>query len=315
MIIVLMNIKKNHSVHRVLWALVVIVVAFGAYALVTSKPTNSSSNKLNVVAGENFWGSLVAQLGGDKVTVTSVVSDPNADPHEYESNTKTARAFATANYVILNGAGYDSWGDKLLSSSTNANRKTLNVATLLGKKDGDNPHFWYNPTYVNKVIVQMDNDLISLEPSQTAYFKAQLASLQKSLQPYQSRIASIKAQFGGTKVAATEDIFAYLAQAAGLDLISPQPFIEAVAEGNDPPTSSVAQFQQQLQSGAPKVLVYNEQTVTPLTENMKSLAAAQNIPIVGITETIQPQNVSFQDWMNGELMQLENALNASKLGS
>ncbi|HEY8999243.1 MAG TPA: zinc ABC transporter substrate-binding protein [Candidatus Saccharimonadales bacterium] len=310
-----MNITKNHQLHRLLWLVVVAIVAVGAFALVTARPTDSSNNKLQIVAGENFWGSLVSQLGGNKVNVTSVVSDPNADPHEYESNTKTARAFTTANYVILNGAGYDSWGDKLLSSSSNPQRKTLNVATLLGKKDGDNPHFWYNPAYVNKVIVQMDSDLISLEPSQKAYFEAQLASLQKSLQPYQNRIASIKQQFGGTKVAATEDIFAYLANAAGLNLISPQPFIEAVAEGNDPPTSSVATFQQQLQSNQPRVLIYNEQTVTPLTENMKSLAATQNIPIVGITETIQPPDTSFQDWMNGELMQLENALNASKLGS
>lgn len=310
----LMNISKNHTVHRFLWVVIIVVAAVGVFALVTAKPTTSTNKKLNVVAGENFWGSLVVQLGGDKVNVTSVVSDPNADPHEYESNTKTARDFAEANYVVLNGAGYDAWGDKLLSASNNSQRKVLNVATLLGKKDGDNPHFWYNPAYVNEVIVQMDNDLISLEPSQTAYFKAQLTSLQKSLQPYQSRIAEIKTQFGGTKVAATEDIFQYLAIAAGLDLISPQPFIEAVAEGNDPPTASVAQFQTQLQSGAPKVLVYNKQTITPLTENMKRLAAAQNIPIVGITETIQPPNVNFQDWMNGELTQLENALNASKLG-
>jgi zinc/manganese transport system substrate-binding protein len=309
-----MKIAKNHNIHRLLWLIVAVVAIVGAFALITAKPTDSTNSKLQVVAGENFWGSLASQLGGNKVNVTSVVSDPNADPHEYESNTKTARAFTTANYVILNGAGYDSWGDKLLSSSSNPKRKTLDVATLLDKKNGDNPHFWYNPAYVNKVIVQIDNDLISLEPSQTAYFKAQLVSLQKSLQPYQSRIASIKQQFGGTKVAATEDIFAYLAQVAGLDLISPQPFIEAVAEGNDPPTSSVAEFQQQLQSNQPRVLVYNEQTVTPLTENMKSLAATQNIPIVGITETIQPPDTTFETWMNGELMQLENALNASKLG-
>lgn len=310
-----MNMKQNHTVHRFLWAFCGLIIVVAGFALLAQKPTNSSNGKLQIVAGENFWGSLVSQLGGDKVNVTSVVSDPNADPHEYESNTKTARAFTTANYVILNGAGYDSWGNKLLSSSSNAKRKTLNVAALLGKKNGDNPHFWYNPGYVNEVIVQMDNDLISLQPSQAAYFKAQLASLQKSLAPYQSRIASIKEQFGGTKVAATEDIFVYLANAAGLNLVSPQPFIEAVAEGNDPPASSVAQFQQQLQSNQPRLLVYNEQTVTPLTENMKSLAATQNIPIVGITETIQPPDMSFETWMNGELMQLENALNASKLGS
>src|SRR5690242_9025587 len=100
---------------------------------------------IQIVAGENFWGSLVSQIGGSHVQVLSIVSDPNADPHEYESNTNNARAIAMANYVIENGAGYDSWADKLLSASSAPNRKVLNVATLLGKKEGDNPHFWYSP--------------------------------------------------------------------------------------------------------------------------------------------------------------------------
>lgn len=306
--------KKKSVFEWVAIAIVVVVFAGAVIGLNHSAKKSSNSGKLQVVAGENFWGSLVAQLGGSKVNVTSIVSDPNADPHEYESDTKDARAFATAKYVVLNGAGYDSWGDKLLSASPNSGRKVLTVANLLGKKDGDNPHFWYNPAYVNKVVAQMDKDLIALDPSDKSYFQQQDQKLQASLAGYQSRIASIKKQYAGTKVAATEDIFAYLAQVAGLDLISPPPFIEAVAEGNDPPTSSVVQFQQQLQSGQPKVLVYNEQTVTPLTTNMKKLAADNNIPIVGVTETIQPPDESFQTWMNAEIASLQNALNADKLG-
>jgi zinc/manganese transport system substrate-binding protein len=276
---------------------------------------------LQVVAGENFWGSIASQIGGTHVHVTSIVSDPNADPHEYESNTTDARLFSSANYVILNGAGYDSWGDKLLSAgtpgvngSTTNNRKVLDVATLLGKKEGDNPHLWYNPTYVNTVAKQIETDYISLDPANTAYYQEQYATLQTAFAEYQNRITAIKQQFGGTKVAATEDIFAYLATASGLDLISPTAFTEAVAEGNDPPAASVVTFQNQLKSGQVKVLVYNEQTVTPLTESMKALAAQQNIPVVGITETIQPPDATFQEWMNAELVTLQNALNAQKLG-
>jgi zinc/manganese transport system substrate-binding protein len=190
----------------------------------------------------------------------------------------------------------------------------LTVADLLGKKNGDNPHFWYNPDYVNTVVKRMDADLIALDPADSSYYAQQLNVVQDSLSGYQHRIAGIKQKFGGTKVAATEDIFAYLASATGLDLISPPPFIQAVAEGNDPPTDSVAQFQQQLQSGEPKILVYNQQTVTPLTDNMKKLAATQHIPVVGVTETIQPPGMSFQTWMNGELVNLENALNTRAVG-
>jgi zinc/manganese transport system substrate-binding protein len=307
---------KSFFSHRTtaLLAGLVVVLAGGYLLAHNAGKTTTNSGQIQVVAGENFWGSLVSQIGGDKVRVTSIVSDPNADPHEYESSNNDARAVATANYVILNGAGYDSWGDKLLAASPNPNRKVLSVATLLGKKDGDNPHFWYSPDYVNQVTVQMEKDLASVDPSDSAYFQSQLKNLQGGLATYQKRIKTIKQQFGGTKVAATEDIFVYLAEASGLDLISPPAFIEAVAEGNDPPAASVVQFEQQISSGEPKVLVYNEQTVTPLTTNIKALAAEKDIPIVGVTETIQPPDVAFQDWMNSELINLENALNANALG-
>ena len=290
-----------------IWITIGLVVIIGLiflgflYGPKPSTPT-ATNGVLQVVAAENFWGSLVQQIGGSHVQVLSIVSDPNADPHEYESNATDARAVATANYVIENGAGYDSWADKLIGASSNPSRKILNVADLLGKKDGDNPHFWYNPAYVNEVIAQMERDLISIDPADVSYYEAQYAMLEQSLAPYQGRITSISQQFAGTKVAATEDIFDYLASAANLDLVSPSAFTQAVGEGNDPPASSIVEFENQLTSGDVKLLVYNEQTVTPLTDSMKQLAAKQNIPIVGVTETIQPPMLSFENWMNGQLM-------------
>lgn len=309
--------KKNQGrTKKLLIAVLSIVILGGAVYLVdvNSKHQTSSSSTIQVVAAENFWGSLVSQIGGNKVHVTSIVSDPNADPHEYESNVADAREIAEANYVILNGAGYDSWANKLISASPNSNRTVLNVATILGQKTGANPHFWYNPNYVNTVINLMEKNLASIDPKDSAYFNQNLKALDANLEPYQSRINEIKQKYAGTKVAATEDIFAYLANATGLDLVSPPAFIEAVAEGNDPPTDSVVQFQQQLQSGQVKLMVYNEQTVTPLTTSMKQLATDQNIPIVGVTETIQPPDTTFQDWMNAELLQIQNGLNAQALG-
>lgn len=299
------------------WAVVAaaVITAVGIFAFrggSTPGAPAPASGTLQVVAAENFWGSLISQVGGSHVQVLSIVSDPNADPHEYERNTADARAVATADYVVENGAGYDSWMDKLLGAGADPNRKVLNVAALLGKKEGDNPHFWYDPGYVNRVAAQMEQDLASLDPANASYYAAQYRTLQTSLVEYQGRIADIKQQFGGTKVAATEDIFAYLADAAGLDLVSPPAFTQAVGEGNDPPAASVVTFEDQLRSGQVRVLVYNEQTVTPLTENMKQLAAAQNIPVVGITETIQPPDASFEEWMDAETVNLENALNAKR---
>ncbi|HEY6542634.1 MAG TPA: zinc ABC transporter substrate-binding protein [Ktedonobacteraceae bacterium] len=280
----------------------------------TSTPPSSSSTVLNVVAGENFWGSIATQLGGTHVNVTSIVTDPNADPHQYEGSAQDARAFAQANYVILNGAGYDSWGQKLLDANPVSGRKVFTVADLLGKHEGDNPHFWYNPSYVEQVSNQITRDYQALDPADSVYFTQQRAAFETALSAYHQRITEIKTKFAGQKVGATESIFVYLANALGLDLISPPEFMQAVAEGNDPPASSVVTFEQQVRQKQITVLVYNVQTVTDVTNTIKQLASQQNIPTVGVSETIQPPDASFQEWQTAQLLVLQNALNANALG-
>ena len=318
--------KKLTAVAAVVVVILVGAVFAGLYFthLSQSTPTSqvsestqssvSSPAVISVVAGENFWGSLVSQLGGSRTQVLSIVTDPNADPHEYESNSQDAQAVATASFVIVNGAGYDDWALKLIAAANNPHQTVLNVAELLGKKEGDNPHFWYSPTYVNETVKAMYSDLISIDPADTAYFTQQYATLNASLGVYNARISEIRAQFAGTKVASTESIFVYLGNATGLDVVSPPAFMDAVAEGNDPPAQSVVEFQNLLQNGNVSVLVYNAQTVNPLTQSMKALAASKGIPIVAVTETIQPPDVTFQVWMNAELIALQNALNAHALG-
>jgi zinc/manganese transport system substrate-binding protein len=274
----------------------------------------TAGGKVPVVAGENFWGSLVSQIGGTHVNVTSIVTDPNADPHEYESSISNAQAVASACLVIVNGAGYDSWAQRLISASGNQHLTVLNVQELLHASPDANPHFWYSPYYVNDTVKAMFRDLVSIDPADSAYYTQQYISLNASLGVYNERIHEIASQFAGTKVAATEDIFVYLANATRLDLVSPPAFMQAVAEGNDPPAASVATFQQLLENKSVSLLVYNQQTVTPLTQSMKALAAQNNIPAVAVTETIQPQDVQFQVWMNAELLALQNGLNAGALG-
>ena len=297
-------------------AAILIIVVGGIFVSGCRKtpPPATVSGDLQIVAAENFWGSLISQLAGPHAQVLSLVSDPNADPHEYTSSVATARAVDGADYVVENGAGYDSWSDKLLGAGGNPRRKVLNVADLLGKKNGDNPHFWYNPDYVNQVAAQMEKDLISMDPAHAADYQKQYQTVQASLAQYQNRIQSIRQQFKGTKVAATEDIFLYLGNAAGLDVISPPEFMQAVAEGNDPSMQSVIEFQNQVKSKEPAVLVYNQQTVTPLTEGIKKMAADNGIPVIGITETVQPPNASFENWMETEIVALQNALNTKTNG-
>ena len=304
--------------------IVLLVVGTGAGLYLTSgsgSNTNSTSSGgpskvVQVVAGENFWGNLVSQLGGTHVHVVSIVSDPNADPHQYESSSANAQAVANANLVIVNGAGYDDWLLRLLSASSNPAQTVLNVQKLIGQPVATNPHFWYSPYYVNDTVKAMYNDLVTIDSGNAAYYKQQYATLNASLGVYNARIHKIAQQFSGAPVAATEDIFVYLANATKLSLVSPPEFMQAVAEGNDPPAQSIAQFQRLLQGGnsSVRVLVYNRQTLTPLTQQIKSLAAQNQIPTVGVTETVQPPDVSFQDWMNAQLIALQNALNAQALG-
>jgi len=264
----------------------------------------SSSGTLQVIAGENFWGSLAAQLGGSHASVTSIVTNPNTDPHEYESSAADARAFATAEYVILNGAGYDDWGQKLLSANPSQSRKLFTVADLLDKKAGDNPHFWYNPDWVEKVADRITADYETLDAADAGYFNQQRESLRVALQLYHDAITQIRSRFSGVPVGSTESIFVYMAQTLGLNLISPPEFMQAISEGNDPPAQTVAQFQDQIANRQIKVLVYNTQTSTSITDNLKQLAGKHGIPVVGISETVEPATASFQDWQTRQLNSL-----------
>ncbi|HXW37222.1 MAG TPA: zinc ABC transporter substrate-binding protein [Nitrososphaerales archaeon] len=321
--------KPKQNGYVLIGAIVVIILVVvgiaGVYILnrpstsssASNSTTSGSANVIQVVAAENFWGSLASQLGGVHTNVTSIVSDPNTDPHEYEANPANAIAITNAKFIIVNGAGYDTWALDILSSENTPNQVVLNVQQLLGQPVDANPHFWYRSLYVNITVHAMYEDLIKIDPTDSSYFQSNYANLNSSLwSSYMSREAYINQQYAGTPVASTESIFVYMANSTGLKVISPAAFMEAVAEGNDPPEASVAEFETEIMGGNSTihVLVYNEQTVTPLTQQIKALAAQYQIPIIGVTETIQPPNETFQFWMGSEVANLQNALNAAALG-
>ena len=210
--------------------------------------------------------------------------------------------------MVVNGAGYDGWATSLLDANPTNGRNVFAVADLLGKRNGDNPHFWYSPGYVTKVADRITKDLSAIDGADAPYFSQQRSAFATALQPYENRVAAIRQQFAGRRIASTENVFVYMADALGLDLISPPQFMKAVAEGNDPPASSVNTFRQQLQTRQATVLVYNKQTETDLTNTMLQRATQQGIPTVGVYETLQPPGTTFQDWMVSELTALESAL-------
>jgi zinc/manganese transport system substrate-binding protein len=293
----------------------VLAVAANLTACRGAPSASAASGPITVVAAENTWGSLATQLGGRRVDVLSIVSDPNADPHEYESNPADARAIADARYVIVNGAGYDSWASQLLDAQSAPGRRVLDVATLLGRKDGDNPHFWYSPSAVGRVIDRITADYERLDPADRAYFARRHAAVEAAFAPERARLAYLRAHFAGRPVAATESIVVYLAQALDLRLVTPSSFMDAVAEGNDPPAPAEATFYRQIADKSFGTLIYNIQTVTPLTTALRRAAVDRGIPVVGVSETIQPPIDTFEEWMDGQLDQIANALNAGALGT
>jgi zinc/manganese transport system substrate-binding protein len=273
--------------------------------------TTPSPTVINVVAAENFYGDIVKQLGGSHVSVTSIISDPNIDPHEYESNVQTAIQVSKAQLVIENSGGYDGWMDKLLSGSPNSNRLTLKAFDVAQVKLPENEHVWYSIDNAVTIAQAITNDLKKLDPVDAATFEKNLQVFTQSLQPIQQKIAAIKSKYAGTPVGLTETIYLYQAVPLGLNVLTPFEFQKAMAEGNDPPADTFVTAENQISHHQIKVLIFNEQTITPSTTKLENDARAQNIPIVPVTET-EPPGKTYQTWMLDQLNILEQALQSAK---
>ena len=289
----------------VMLLLLLILAACGT----TFQSAASSGGPVQVVAAENFWGSIAAQVGGSHVHVTSIIVDPNADPHSYEPTTADARTVVQAQYIIVNGAGYDPWADKLLQANPVNGRKELNVGDFNGKHEGDNPHMWYNPGYVTAVANKIRDDLKALDPVDAAAFdQSAQAFLTTGLKQYHDLIAAIKAKYNGIPVGATESIFSYLAPALGLDLITPYSYLKAVSEGQDISAADEATVEQQITQKQVKVLIYNSQNTPNNIQALINRARTNHIPVATITETLTPATASFQGWQSAQLQGIQSAL-------
>jgi zinc/manganese transport system substrate-binding protein len=273
--------------------------------------TPSSSAAINVVAAENFYGDIVKQLGGSRVTVTSILSDPNIDPHEFESNVQTAIQISKAQLVIENGGGYDDWMDKILSGSPNPNRLVLKGFDIAQVKLPENEHVWYSIVNASTIAQTITGELKKLDPADAATFTNNLQTFKQSLQPIQQKIDAIKSKYAGTPVGLTETIYLYQAGPLGLNVLTPFEFQKAMAEGNEPPADTVVTTENQIAHHQIKVLIYNVQTITPSTTKLENDARAQNIPIVPVSETMPPGK-TYQTWMLDQLNILEQALQGGK---
>jgi zinc/manganese transport system substrate-binding protein len=291
------------------FTLLALVAVFVAGCGSSGSASGGSSGKLRVVAAEDFWGSIAEQLGGNRVEVTSIVTNPAADPHDYEPTSADARTMAGSQMAIVNGIGYDPWASKLLAADPSSERVVLTVGDLLGLKDGDNPHQWYSPTSVQKVVEQITADYKRADPGHDSYFDGQQQHFETvGLAMYHNLISQIKSRYSGTPVGASESIFEPLAPALGLKLLTPSGFLDAIAEGTEPTPSDKEITDRQIADRRVDVWVYNSQNATPDVQRLNDAAKAAGIPIATVTETLTPEGASFQAWMSRELEGLRAAL-------
>ena len=261
-----------------------------------------------VLGTENFYADLLAEVGGSRVSATSLLNNPNTDPHTFEASPQAAAAVADAKLVIVNGLGYDDFMTHLLSASPSATRQVITVQQLLGLPATVNAHVWYDPGTMPRVAQAAEAALAKLEPANAPYFAARLATYLASLQPLSAEIAQLKARYAGAPVAFTEPVAGYLAQAIGLQVLTPEGFQKAIETGTDPAPADVAAERDLLTGHKVRVLLYNSQTVTPLTKQIHDLAVSSGIPVVGVAETLPPAYHSYVAWQLAEMTELGQAL-------
>ena len=268
-----------------------------------------ASGTVGVVAAENVWGDIARQVGGSHVAVTSIVSDPNADPHGYETDAKDAAAISSARLVVLNGLGYDDFASKLLSASPSSTRTVLTLSEVNGVTASDaNPHLWYDPTYVKASAAAITKALTAIDGADAAEFAANEKTFLTAYQPYVDELARIRSTYAGTKVAYTERVAGYLVTAAGLVLGTPASFSQALEDGNDPSPADTLAFDDAINERQVKVLLYNGQVTDQQTDDIKAAATAAGVPVVGVAETIPTAFPDFQTWQLDQATKILTAL-------
>jgi zinc/manganese transport system substrate-binding protein len=286
-------------------ALPALLIAF-FIALGGTARAQDSAGKIAVVAAQNFYGDIARQIGGERVSVVSIMSNPDQDPHLFETTPGVVRQIADARVLILNGANYDPWMEKLIAAAPRPGRIVISAGQLVQAKAGDNPHLWYAPATMPAVAKAIAAALSQADSANAAGYAARLAKTLADLDRIAQRVAQIKARHAGKPVTATEPVFGLMADALGLTMRN-QSFQLAMMNDTEPSARDVAAFEDDLKNGKVKALIYNKQVSEKLTERMLAIAKKAKVPVVGVTET-QPANVMFQDWMLGELDALDKAL-------
>ncbi|CAK4836390.1 unnamed protein product [Aphanomyces euteiches] len=268
---------------------------------------DSSNGKIKIVAAENFYGEVAQAVGGDLVDVVSLLTSPDMDPHDFEPTPKASKDVAAAQIVIYNGIGYDEWMAKIIKASGDAKNKTvIAVASdIMGKKEGDNEHLWYNPETFPKYAKDLAEKLGKIDPDNAATFTKQADAYIATLAPFTELAKELK-QATAVPIAVSEPVFDYMAEALNLT-VTDKKFELAAEEGVDPAPADVAKLQDDIKAKNIKMFVNNTQSSSTTIQNMVALSKDNGIPIIEVTETL-PKGKDYIQWMTDILNQIKAAL-------
>ena len=269
----------------------------------------SSPTVINAVGAENEYANVLSQIGGQYVHVSSILNNPNTDPHTFEASPSVAEEVSSAELIVQNGVGYDDFMSKIEAASPNSSRKVIVVQHLLGlPTDTPNPHLWYSPRTMPAAAEAMAAQLSALQPSHAAYFAANLTKFDASLRPWLAAVSAFKAEHAGTAVAVTEPVADYLLQAMGMKILTPFQFQADIMNGVDPAPEDVTLEDGFFTKHQVKVFCYNQQVVDPLTTSIRMTAEHAGVPVVGVYETMPTPGYDYQSWMAAEVKAIEAAV-------
>jgi zinc/manganese transport system substrate-binding protein len=252
---------------------------------------------------------VLSQIGGRYVHVSSILNNPNSDPHTFEASASVAQEVSAAKLIVQNGVGYDTFMSRIEAATPNQGRKVIIVQHVLGLPDSTpNPHLWYSPSAMPAVARVMAADLSALQPAHAAYFQANLRAFDRSLTPWLTAIAQFKAKYSGVPVATTEPVADYLLQAMGASNLTPFRFQADIMSGIDPSPQDISLVTGFFTQHKVKVFVYNQQVVDALTTSIRQTAQRAGVPIVGVYETMPMPGYRYQSWMLAEVRAIQRAV-------
>lgn len=271
---------------------------------------------IEVATSTDVYGAVASRIGGDRVEVTSFIDNPNKDPHDYQSTPADALTVSTAALVIVNGGGYDDFMTTLVDAA-GGDAELLDVGTFSGLADkvpaGEqlNEHFWFNLPLMQDVGDEIAKNLGEASPADSGTFIENAKAFREDLDELIEIEDDIEKNHAGERVVATEPLPHYLLEATELENVTPEDFMEASEQGQDPP-AAVVQETLELIQGPDKIkaLLLNAQTAMPSSVRLEAAAKNNGVPEVALAETLSEPGQGYVDWIRAQITALQDALKA-----